>query len=130
MGKRVNFDQPANAVEAPVLIKSEPSGASYERHAIAHAKAKYRFPWWASENPLEVFWGQLNEETKIVPVGKLLEVARQAMGREVLESELTDREALVDELSARIPAKTLGEVRVKISVQNASDHGNSRETTK
>ncbi len=130
MGKRVNFDQPANTDEAPVLIKSEPSGASYERHAIAHAKAKYRFPWWASENPLEVFWGQLNEETKIVPVGKLLEVARQAMGREVLESELTDREALADELSARIPAKTLDEVRVKISVQNASDHGNSRETTK
>ena len=74
----------------------------------------------ASENPLEVFWGQLNEETQIIPVEKFLEVARQAMGREVLKSELADREALVDELSARIPAKTLDDVRAKITVQNAT----------
>ena len=65
--------------------------------------------------------GQLNEETRIVPVEKFLEVAKQAMGREVLKSELTDREALVDELSARIPTTTLDEVRAKTSAQKATD---------
>jgi hypothetical protein len=33
---------------------------------------------------------------------------------------LADREALVDELSARIPAKTLDEVRAKITAQNTA----------
>ena len=123
MIKRVSFNKPANIVPLP---KSADAGAANQtafaedRRAIANAKAKYGYPWWASENPLEVFWGQLNEETRIVPVEKFLEVAKQAMGREVLKSELADREALVDELSARIPAKTLDEVRAKITAQNTA----------
>jgi hypothetical protein len=43
------------------------------------------------------------------------------MGREVLKSELTDHEALVDELSARIPTTTLNEVLGKTSAHNATD---------
>ena len=125
MSQRVSFDKPANVI--PMAHAAEPNARTQtpttpdERRAIANAKAKYGYPWWASENPLEVFWGQLNEETRIVSVEKFLEVAKQAMGREVLKSELADREALVDELSARIPAKTLDEVRAKISAQNATD---------
>src|SRR5208282_4808983 len=38
--------------------------------AVAKAKAKYSYPWWASENPIEVFWGQVNEAVQIVPVEK------------------------------------------------------------
>jgi hypothetical protein len=67
------------------------------------------------------FLGTTQRGNKIIPVEKFLEVAKQAMGREVLKSELADREALVDELSARIPAKTLDEVRAKITAQNATD---------
>jgi hypothetical protein len=121
MSKRVSFDKPANVI--PMLNVAETNGKVQtpdERRAIANAKAKYGYPWWASENPLEVFWGQLNEETRIVPVEKFLEVAKQAMGREVLKSELTDHEALIDEMSARIPAKTLDDVRAKMTVQNAT----------
>jgi len=33
-----------------------------------------------SENPLEVFWGQLHEEVWIVSAEKFLETAKQAMG--------------------------------------------------
>ena len=129
MGKRVNFDQPAETVEKPALIQSEPLLVnSDERRAIANAKAKYKFPWWASENPLEVFWGQLNEETGILPVEKFLEVAKQAMGREVLKLELKDREALADELSVRIPAEALNELRIKIPAQNESSHTNKHES--
>jgi hypothetical protein len=122
MGKRVSFDAPSNVIPMPRPTDAKENAASPAdaRRAIANAKAKYGYPWWASANPLEVFWGQLNEETQIIPVEKFLEVARQAMGREVLKSELADREALVDELSARIPAKTLDDVRAKITVQNAT----------
>jgi hypothetical protein len=49
------------------------------------------------------------------------------MGREVLKSELNDREALVDELSARIPAKTLDEVRAKISAQNGATETTAKQ---
>ena len=122
MGKRVSFDAPSNVIPMPRPTDAKENAAAPvdARRAIANAKAKYGYPWWASANPLEVFWGQLNEETQIIPVEKFLEVARQAMGREVLKSELADREALVDELSARIPAKTLDDVRAKITVQNAT----------
>jgi integrase len=124
MGKRVNFHLPHENVEMETSTEHQadrtPRINHAERRAIARAKAKYGHPWWASENPLEIVWGQLNEETWIVPVEKFLKVARQAMGREVLQSELTDREALVDELFARIPAKTLDEVRAKISGKNAA----------
>jgi integrase len=125
MSQRVSFDKPATVI--PMANVAEPNARTQtpttpdERRAIAAAKAKYGYPWWASENPLEVFWGQLNEEARIVPVEKFLEVAKQAMGREVLKSELTDHEALVDELSARIPTTKLDEVRAKTSAQNATD---------
>jgi hypothetical protein len=40
--------------------------------------------------------------------------ARQAMGRDVFESELADRQALMDELAARTPPVALAEVLAKI----------------
>jgi hypothetical protein len=124
MSKRVSFDKPGNVIPmvnvAETNAKVQTSTTPDERRAIANAKAKYGYPWWASENPLEVFWGQLNEETKIIPVEKFLEVARQAMGRAVLKSELADCEPLVDELSARISTTTLNEVRARTSAQNAT----------
>jgi hypothetical protein len=70
-----------------------------------------------SENPLEVFWGQLHEEIWIIPVEKFLETAKQAMGRQVLKKEFADRLALEDEFSARTPEATLREVTAKIPVQ-------------
>jgi integrase len=122
MGKRVSFDAPSNVIPLPRPTNAKENAPAMveARRAIASAKAKYGYPWWASENPLEVFWGQLNEETQIIPVEKFLAVSRQAMGREVLKSELADRETLVDELSARIPAKTLDGVRAKITAQKTT----------
>ena len=70
-----------------------------------------------SENPLEVFWGQLHEAVWIVPVEKFLETAKQAMGRQVLKQEFADRLALEDEFSARTPEPTLREVTAKIPVK-------------
>ena len=51
---------------------------------------------------MEVFWGQLNEETQIVPLEKLLDSAKQAMSREVFSEELDDKDSLKEEFIERI----------------------------
>jgi hypothetical protein len=122
MIKRVNFEQTSKEVPQPEPKPEEgtcaaPVTAADDRRAIAKAKTKYTYPWWVSENPLEVFWGQLHEEVWIVPVEKFLETAKQAMGRQVLKQEFADRLALEDEFSARTPEPTLREVTAKIPVQ-------------
>ena len=100
MIKRVNFEQTKEVSQPPPEPKPEagtseaPVTAADDRRAIAKAKTKYSYPWWVSENPLEVFWGQLHEEVWIVPVEKFLETAKQAMGRQVLKQEFADRLAL------------------------------------
>jgi integrase len=121
MSQRVSFDKPANVIPMPSTANSTaepPSSPTHdERRIIANAKATYRYPWWASENPLEVFWGQLHEEVVILPLDKLLENGKRAMGREVLKSELADRQSLIDELVARVAANVLDEIRAKFSRQ-------------
>ena len=128
MMKRVSFaPRPDNIVPLPQSKASTFRGGSPattgERRAIAKAKTKYSYPWWASEVPLEVFWGQLNEETLIVLIEKLLEVAKQVMGRQVLKQELGDRLALIDELFERVPEATLNEVLPKIPSDITSQTG-------
>jgi hypothetical protein len=100
------------------------------RRVVAKAKAKYGYAWWVSQNPLEVFWGQIHEEVWLVPLERLLDAAKQAMGREVFRQELNDRDALIDEFVERIPESSLNEVRAKISARDERGHGNDREATK
>jgi hypothetical protein len=127
MIKRVNFDKPANIIPMPKIAETETNLPSDERRAIAAAKAKYKYPWWASENSLEVIWGQLHEETRIVPVEKLLEAAKLAMGREVFKSELSDRQALLDELSARTQEEILNKVLAKFQAKSETSRKNEHE---
>jgi hypothetical protein len=91
------------------------------RRAIVKAKAKYSYPWWISENPPEIFWGQLNEATMIVPLDTFLEVGKRAMGREVFKQELADRQALMDELMERVPEATLKAIRAKMPTRKRAD---------
>jgi hypothetical protein len=88
-----------------------------DRRAIAKAKAKYNYPWWVSENPLEVFWGQLHEEVWIISIEKFLETAKQAMGRQVLKQEFSDRPALADEFLERTPEATRLDLLAKFPAQ-------------
>ena len=118
--RKVVFSDPTVAiVPHPVIrnatLSSEPpGGATPDRKAIAAAKAKYGYPWWASKDPLEVFLGQLNETVPIVPANRFHECAKQAMGRDVFVDELADREALKDEFFARTPETTCHELMRKI----------------
>jgi integrase len=121
MIKKVSFEKPTNIVPLPKSAEAKSNGNSVattdEKRAIARAKAKYTYPWWASENPLEIFWGQLNEEISIVPFERLLGVAKQAMGREVFRQEFSDRQALREEFSERISEAQMQELLTKLPIQ-------------
>jgi hypothetical protein len=134
MSKRVSFDKPANVILMPTAAdkpaQAQTSATPDGRRAVAKAKAKYGYAWWVSQNPLEVFWGQIHEEAWLVPLERLLVAAKQAMGREVFRQELNDRDALIDEFVERIPESSLNEVRARISARVERGHGNDREATK
>src|SRR5207249_2421399 len=72
MAQKVVFSEPTTkAVGLPRSGSSARKGKAVptqdaEKEAIAHAKAKYSYPRWASDDPVEVSWGQVNEEVQIV----------------------------------------------------------------
>jgi integrase len=112
MAGKVTFSTPNDISPAPE--KPQTSEAIPVINA-AKVKAKYSYPWWASSNPIEFFWGQANEPVQIVPVQKFLQSAKEAMGREVFEQELTDTKALLDELLERVGVATIEQLKAKIS---------------
>ena len=120
MAQKVVFSEPAPNIVPNYINRSAPpdsetpASTAMDKKAIAEAKAKYGYPWWASKNPLEVFWGQVNEPVPILPVERFHECARQAMGRDVFAEELADRESLKDEFIARTPETTCAELTRKI----------------
>jgi hypothetical protein len=81
----------------------------------AQAKAKYSYPWWASTEAIEIFWGQANEPVQIVSSPKYLQNAKAAMGREVFEQELAEPQVLLDELLERVGVATIEKLKAKIS---------------
>ncbi|MDX1952171.1 MAG: tyrosine-type recombinase/integrase [Verrucomicrobiota bacterium] len=124
MAQKVVFSELVpNVVQFPPgsLAQSPPPGQSnvVEKKTVAQAKAKYNYPWWASKNPLEMFWGQLNEEVQIVAPEKFHECAKQAMNREVFADELEDREPLKEELAERISNTELDKLASKIQMKRS-----------
>jgi len=124
MAQKVVFNAPVtNVVPLPLAAPSQGGVVTIADDAgkmvIAQAKAKYTYPWWASTNPMEIFWGQLNESVQIVPLDKFHSSAKEAMSREVFSGELADRQSLKEEFSVRIPKATLIEINGKIQVKSA-----------
>ena len=127
MAQKVVF---AETPTAPVLAnvvalpKTPASIGTVQQHSpatVAKVKAKYSYPWWASEDPAEVFWGQINEPVQIVPQEKYIAAAAQAMGREVFESELSDPKGLVAEFLERVPSKFAETLFAKALPRNVAD---------
>ncbi len=120
MAQKVVFSEtasaPSNVVRLPAKEEQDQSGVQNvdQKKAIAKAKAKYKYPWWASRNPLEIFWGQVNEDVRIVPSEKYLEAAKSAMDREVFPHELEDPQGLRDEFVERTGAQILKQLIAKI----------------
>jgi integrase len=125
MAQKVIFSgaEPSVAPVPPVPTAAQNGQAvavnGMDKKAIAQAKAKYGYPWWVSANPLEVFWGQLNEEVQIVPLDKYRLCAQEAMQRDVFAEEFADRQALIDELMERVAKPTLDEIMAKIQAKQA-----------
>ncbi len=86
-----------------------------KKKSVGQVKSKYGYAWWASQNPFEVFWGQLNEPVWLVPVERFLKIAKEAMGREVFPHEVEDRQVLIEEFVALVPEATMTALRAKIS---------------
>ncbi|MBI4658185.1 MAG: site-specific integrase [Verrucomicrobia bacterium] len=105
---------PANIVPLPAQGRQQTVNSEDAKKAIAKAKAKYRYPWWASNDPLEIFWGQVNEDVRIVPLEKYHEAAKAAMDREVFPQELDDPQSLLDEFVVRVTANTLDRLSARI----------------
>jgi hypothetical protein len=123
MAQKVVFSENVSKVIpllSPTVAQNNPASftgsASTDRKAVAQAKAKYNFPWWASKNVTEIFWGQANEPVQIVSLGKYLESAKQSMGRIVFEEELADPEALLDEFAERAGTSYIEKLKTKVSV--------------
>jgi hypothetical protein len=115
MAQKVIFTESAPTNIVPLPPQSAQNGnGEHDKKAVAKAKAKHKYPWWASNNPLEIFWGQVNESVQIVPREKYLEATKAAMDREVVPNELDEPEALIEEFAERVPAKTLKELQSKI----------------
>jgi integrase len=122
MAQKVVFNEAAtNVVPLPLAApfqsnESAPNDGAGKK-AIAQAKAKYSYPWWASKNAQEVFWGQLNEEVQIVPQDKFHACAKEAMNREVFLDELSDQQSLREEFLERVSKAALVELKSKIQAK-------------
>ena len=118
MAQKVIFDTSqatvANQADAETK-KEETTEKPPQAKTVAQVKAAYSYPWWASSNASEMFWGQLNEPEQIIPLLKYLQSARTAMGREVFEQELSDPQALIEELAARVGSEAIEKLKAKIS---------------
>ena len=117
MAQKVVFAESPTQNVIPALQpkNTAPSVNGADKKAIAQAKAKYSYPWWASNEAIEVFWGQANEPVQIVGAAKYLESVKAAMGREVFEQELSEPQALLEELIERIGNPTIDKLKAKIS---------------
>lgn len=106
----------ASTVTVEKQVNGDFGNSRPKLNTAAQVKAAYSYPWWASNQAIEVFWGQANESVQIVPRAKFLESAQQAMGREVLEQELKETQMLLEEFQERVGIAIIEKLKSKIFV--------------
>jgi integrase len=115
-----NMAQKVTFLEEPQLIRLAPplqnGKPELKKKTAAQAKAAYSYPWWASNEAIEIFWGQANEPVQIVPPAKYLKSAKQAMGREVFEQELGEPQALLEEFQERVGVAVIEKLKLIIFI--------------
>jgi hypothetical protein len=116
MAEKVIFGEVATPNVVPPSKPNQPviAASANSNKTAAQAKAAYSYPWWASSEAIEIFWGQANEPVQIVPSLKYLQSAKAAMGREVFEQELAEPQALLDELMERVGIVTIEKLKTKM----------------
>jgi integrase len=117
MAQKVMYSEaPQTATTTENLPNGKPVTTEPHKKTVAQAKAAYSYPWWASNEAIEVFWGQANEPVQIVPLPIYLQSAKAAMGREVFEQELAEPQVLLEELAERVGTTTIEKLKSKISL--------------
>jgi hypothetical protein len=116
MAEKVIFGEAATpgVLSLPKTNPPANAGPTNSSQTAAQAKAAHSYSWRASSEAIEIFWGQANEPVQIVPFPKDLQNSKAAMGREVFEQELTEPQALLDELRERVGIATVEKLKVKI----------------
>lgn len=85
-----------------------------EDDKVTAAKAKYSFKWWESKNLVEVFWGQVNEEVRLILPELFQQAADKALERRVRPEEFNSPKTLIVEFMERVPKETLIELIQRI----------------
>jgi hypothetical protein len=115
MAQKVTYSDISKTVMASENSSNgKPANSKPQTKNAAQAKATYSYPWWASNEAIEVFWGQANEPVQVVPLPKYLQSAKTAMGREVFEQELGEPQTLLEELVERVGAAVIEKLKLKI----------------
>ena len=112
MAQKVTYSEPQEVVSDKT--EPDPKNTGVQKQSAAQAKAAYSYPWWASKEAIEIFWGQANEPVQIVPLPKYLQIAKTAMGREVFQEELAEPQVLLEEFEARIGTANVEKLKSKI----------------
>jgi integrase len=120
MAEKVIFGEVAtpNVVSPPKPNPPVVAAPANSNKTAAQAKAAYSYPWWASSEAIETFWGQANEPVQIVPLPKYFQSAKTAMGREVFQQELAEPQALLDELQERVGVSTIEKLKAKLAARS------------
>jgi hypothetical protein len=112
MAQKVVFSEaPQTTVASPSFQQDESAITVPQKKTAAQAKAAYSYPWWASNEAVEIFWGQAHEPVQIVPPARFLKSAEQAMGRKVFEQELAEPQALLEEFQERVGIATVEKLK-------------------
>ena len=143
MAERVTFSEltgPNGQSQTPTNIVPLPTHApppnlapanNDDKRNVAKAKAKYKYAnGWASDDALEVFWGQVNEPVQIVPTDEYRKAACTSMDREIFAKEFDDLQGLIEEFSEIVGAETLERLSAKIQRRNTSSAGLTKEQAK
>ena len=88
--------------------------AENEQAESDEAKARYSFHWCESHNPLEIFWGQANEQVRLVPDDDFRKAAEKALERAVKSVELTSSQKLAAEFVEHAPKAMLIDLLGKV----------------
>ena len=81
--------------------------AENEQSKADEVKDRYSSHWWESHNPLEIFWGQANEQVRLVPDDAFRKAAEMALGRAVKVEELASPQNLLAEFLQHASRDTL-----------------------
>lgn len=119
MAQKVVFgEMPVTNAIVPVVKSSsnhQRVNGETKTKSVAQVKAAYSYPWWASSEAVEVFWGQANEPVQIVSLPEYLQNAKTAMGREVLEKELREPKTLLEEFAVRAGMEVVEKLKAKLA---------------